>query len=108
MREVLIMATGCYTKTIQQMLLNRLLCVFSLFQYICMFVCVCWRCTAFRVEVQLDRLKQKQKTAVRRALFVDSQQPSLIRSLAVPNGARRCHETKIYLRVSLSLSLSDC
>lgn len=53
---------------------------------------------AFRVEVQLDRLKQKQKTAVRRALFVDSQQPSLIRSLAVPNGARRCHETKIYLR----------
>ncbi|XP_012690438.1 integrin alpha-5-like [Clupea harengus] len=50
----------------------------------------------FRVEVQLDR--QKQKGAVRRALFVDSQQPSLIRSLTVPNGARHCHETKIYLR----------
>ncbi|XP_063065120.1 integrin alpha-5 [Engraulis encrasicolus] len=53
---------------------------------------------AFRVEVQLDRQKQKQKGPVRRALFVDDQQPSLVRTLAVPTGARRCHETKIYLR----------
>ena len=63
-----------------------------------MCVCVCLCPAVFRVEVQLDR--QKQKGAVRRALFVDSQQPSLIRSLTVPNGARHCHETKIYLRVS--------
>uniref|UniRef100_A0AAY4CLT8 Integrin, alpha 5 (fibronectin receptor, alpha polypeptide) n=1 Tax=Denticeps clupeoides TaxID=299321 RepID=A0AAY4CLT8_9TELE len=46
--------------------------------------------------VQLDRLKQKG--AVRRTLFVDSQQPTLQRNVKVPNGARVCHETKIYLR----------
>uniref|UniRef100_A0AAY4CMM6 Integrin alpha-2 domain-containing protein n=1 Tax=Denticeps clupeoides TaxID=299321 RepID=A0AAY4CMM6_9TELE len=45
---------------------------------------------------QLDRLKQKG--AVRRTLFVDSQQPTLQRNVKVPNGARVCHETKIYLR----------
>uniref|UniRef100_A0AAY4CM33 Integrin alpha-2 domain-containing protein n=1 Tax=Denticeps clupeoides TaxID=299321 RepID=A0AAY4CM33_9TELE len=50
----------------------------------------------FHVEVQLDRLKQKG--AVRRTLFVDSQQPTLQRNVKVPNGARVCHETKIYLR----------
>lgn len=53
---------------------------------------------AFRVEVQLDSVKQKQSKAVRRALFLDSQQPSLHRSLVLPKGARRCHETRIYLR----------
>ncbi|XP_036447594.1 integrin alpha-5 isoform X1 [Colossoma macropomum] len=52
----------------------------------------------FNVEVQLDQLKQKQKGAVRRALFLDTQQASLQRNLTVANDARLCHETKIYLR----------
>lgn len=56
----------------------------------------------FNVEVQLDHLKQQQKGAVRRALFLDTQLPSLQRTLTVPNGARVCSDTKIYLRVSLS------
>ncbi|KAK2825121.1 hypothetical protein Q7C36_019048 [Tachysurus vachellii] len=50
----------------------------------------------FNVEVQLDKLKQKG--AVRRALFLDTQQASLQRTLEVPNEAKVCHETKIYLR----------
>ncbi|KAB5546487.1 hypothetical protein PHYPO_G00072620 [Pangasianodon hypophthalmus] len=50
----------------------------------------------FNVEVQLDQLKQKG--AVRRALFLDTQQASLQRKLKVPNEAKVCHETKIYLR----------
>lgn len=67
-------------------------------------VCVCarmpaWTCViVFNVEVQLDQLKQKG--AVRRALFLDTQQASLQRKLKVPNEAKVCHETKIYLRVS--------
>ncbi|XP_065141466.1 integrin alpha-5 [Paramisgurnus dabryanus] len=52
----------------------------------------------FNVEVQLDRLKQQQKGAIRRALFLDTQLPSLQRTLTVPNGARVCSDTKIYLR----------
>ncbi|XP_056588975.1 integrin alpha-5 [Triplophysa dalaica] len=52
----------------------------------------------FNVEVQLDHLKQQQKGAVRRALFLDTQLPSLQRTLTVPNGARVCSDTKIYLR----------
>ncbi|XP_066527001.1 integrin alpha-5 [Hoplias malabaricus] len=52
----------------------------------------------FNVEVQLDRLKQKQKGAVRRALFLETQQASLQRKLRMPNNNRVCHETKIYLR----------
>uniref|UniRef100_A0A8C1L353 Integrin alpha-5-like n=1 Tax=Cyprinus carpio TaxID=7962 RepID=A0A8C1L353_CYPCA len=48
--------------------------------------------------VQLDRLKQQQKGAVRRALFLDSQLPALQRTLTVPNGARVCSDTKIFLR----------
>uniref|UniRef100_A0AAR2L0Y2 Integrin alpha-2 domain-containing protein n=1 Tax=Pygocentrus nattereri TaxID=42514 RepID=A0AAR2L0Y2_PYGNA len=52
----------------------------------------------FNVEVQLDRLKQKQKGVVRRALFLDTQQANLQRNLKVPNNAKFCHETKIYLR----------
>ncbi|XP_062871948.1 integrin alpha-5 [Trichomycterus rosablanca] len=52
----------------------------------------------FNVEVQLDRLKQKQKGAVSRALFLDTQQASLQRKFKVPNDAKVCHETKIYLR----------
>uniref|UniRef100_A0A8C2HG19 Integrin alpha-5-like n=1 Tax=Cyprinus carpio TaxID=7962 RepID=A0A8C2HG19_CYPCA len=58
--------------------------------------CVCF--VEFNVEVQLDRLKQQQKGAVRRALFLDSQLPALQRTLTVPNGARVCSDTKIFLR----------
>uniref|UniRef100_A0A672MUV9 Integrin alpha-5-like n=1 Tax=Sinocyclocheilus grahami TaxID=75366 RepID=A0A672MUV9_SINGR len=46
----------------------------------------------------LDRLKQPQKGAVRRALFLDTQLPALQRTLTVPNGARVCSDTKIFLR----------
>uniref|UniRef100_A0A672MY93 Integrin alpha-5-like n=1 Tax=Sinocyclocheilus grahami TaxID=75366 RepID=A0A672MY93_SINGR len=52
----------------------------------------------FNVEIQLDRLKQPQKGAVRRALFLDTQLPALQRTLTVPNGARVCSDTKIFLR----------
>uniref|UniRef100_A0A8C8CLE4 Integrin alpha-2 domain-containing protein n=1 Tax=Oncorhynchus tshawytscha TaxID=74940 RepID=A0A8C8CLE4_ONCTS len=54
----------------------------------------------FLVEVQLDHLKHMQKGGVKRALFVDSQQAMLQRSVRVRSGERVCHETKIYLRVS--------
>ncbi len=63
-------------------------------------MCVC--VVEFDVEVQLDRLKQQQKGAVRRALFLDTQLPTLQRTLTVPNGARVCSDTKIFLRVSLT------
>ncbi|KAG9330001.1 hypothetical protein JZ751_028286 [Albula glossodonta] len=56
----------------------------------------------FAVEVQLDRLKQKG--AVKRALFVDSQQAVLQKTFRVGNGARICHDTKIYLRFRDKLS----
>uniref|UniRef100_A0A3B3TNQ3 Integrin subunit alpha 5 n=1 Tax=Poecilia latipinna TaxID=48699 RepID=A0A3B3TNQ3_9TELE len=52
----------------------------------------------FLVEVQLDRAKQNQKESVRRALFLESQQPTLLKTLDLTNGQRFCHETKIYLR----------
>ncbi|KAJ4919224.1 hypothetical protein JOQ06_022608, partial [Pogonophryne albipinna] len=52
----------------------------------------------FQVEVQLDSNKHKQKGAVRRALFLDSQLPSLQRSVRVRHGERVCNNTKIYLR----------
>uniref|UniRef100_A0A674BI31 Integrin, alpha 5 (fibronectin receptor, alpha polypeptide) n=1 Tax=Salmo trutta TaxID=8032 RepID=A0A674BI31_SALTR len=54
--------------------------------------------TTIPVEVQLDRLKHKQKGGVKRALFVDSQQTVLTRSVRVRNRERVCHDTKIYLR----------
>lgn len=54
----------------------------------------------FQVEVQLDSQKHKQKGAVKRALFLDSQQPLLQRSLAVRRGENVCKHTKLYLRVS--------
>lgn len=54
----------------------------------------------FQVEVQLDSQKHKQKGAVKRALFLDSQQPLLQRSLAVRRGDNVCKHTKLYLRVS--------
>uniref|UniRef100_A0A3P8UD94 Integrin, alpha 5 (fibronectin receptor, alpha polypeptide) n=1 Tax=Amphiprion percula TaxID=161767 RepID=A0A3P8UD94_AMPPE len=52
----------------------------------------------FQVEVQLDSLKHKQKGAVKRALFLDSQQPLLQKSVRVRHGERVCSHTKIYLR----------
>ncbi|XP_048858451.1 integrin alpha-5-like isoform X2 [Brienomyrus brachyistius] len=52
----------------------------------------------FVVEVQLDTMKQRQKGAVRRALFVDTRQPSMWKRLRLANGARLCQETRIYLR----------
>lgn len=56
----------------------------------------------FNVQVQLDRLKQQQKGAVRRALFLETQLPALQRTLTVPKGTKVCSDTKIYLRVSLT------
>ncbi|MED6274045.1 hypothetical protein CHARACLAT_012508, partial [Characodon lateralis] len=52
----------------------------------------------FVVEVQLDSAKQNQKESVRRALFLESQQPTLVKALNLTNGERFCCETKIYLR----------
>ncbi|XP_037101975.1 integrin alpha-5 [Syngnathus acus] len=52
----------------------------------------------FQVELQLDSQKLKQKGAVRRALFLDSQQPLLQRNIRVRHGERVCNHTKIYLR----------
>lgn len=52
------------------------------------------------MEVQLDSQKHKQKGAVKRALFLDSQQPLLQRSLVVRRGENVCKHTKLYLRVS--------
>lgn len=61
----------------------------------------------FQVEVQLDSHKHKQKGAVKRALFLDSQQPLLQKSVTVRHGERVCDHTKIYLKVSpLSISYS--
>lgn len=76
---------------------------------LCSIVCVCARvcnppcvCGAgFVVEVQLDHLKQTQKESlVRRTLFLDSQQPSLLKTITMANGGRTCHDTRVYLRVS--------
>ncbi|KAM9859985.1 integrin alpha-5-like [Aulostomus maculatus] len=52
----------------------------------------------FVVELQLDSVKQSQKEAVRRTLFLHSQQPSLVKSVSLANGEHWCHDTKIYLR----------
>uniref|UniRef100_A0A8C1ACW3 Integrin, alpha 5 (fibronectin receptor, alpha polypeptide) n=1 Tax=Cyprinus carpio carpio TaxID=630221 RepID=A0A8C1ACW3_CYPCA len=52
----------------------------------------------FNVQVQLDRLKQQQKGAVRRAQFLETQLPALQRTLTVPKGTKVCSDTKIYLR----------
>ncbi|KAM6977225.1 integrin alpha-5 [Aplochiton taeniatus] len=52
----------------------------------------------FQVEVQLDSLKNKQRSAVRRALFRDSQQSVLRRNVRLHFGERVCHDTKVYLR----------
>ncbi|CAB1315481.1 unnamed protein product [Coregonus sp. 'balchen'] len=60
----------------------------------------------FMVEVQLDYLEQKQReSSVRRTLFLDSQQPSLLETITMANGGRTCHDTRIYLRAQIQL---DC
>lgn len=53
----------------------------------------------FQVEVQLDSSKRKQKSPVKRALFLNSQQPVLHRRMVVRHGEQVCNHTKIYLRV---------
>ncbi|XP_054640000.1 integrin alpha-5-like isoform X2 [Dunckerocampus dactyliophorus] len=50
------------------------------------------------VEIQLDKMKHNQKKSVRRTLFLDGQQPSLVKTLQLTNGERLCHDTKMYLR----------
>uniref|UniRef100_A0A3Q1C9D7 Integrin alpha-2 domain-containing protein n=1 Tax=Amphiprion ocellaris TaxID=80972 RepID=A0A3Q1C9D7_AMPOC len=52
----------------------------------------------FVVEVQLDSVKQNQKKSIRRTLFLESQQPSLVKTFSLANGERLCHDSKIYLR----------
>ncbi|XP_032368904.1 integrin alpha-5 [Etheostoma spectabile] len=52
----------------------------------------------FVVEVQLDSVKQNQKESIRRTLFLDNQQPVLLKTLSLTNGKRLCFDTKIYLR----------
>uniref|UniRef100_A0A3B3CN75 Integrin, alpha 5 (fibronectin receptor, alpha polypeptide) n=1 Tax=Oryzias melastigma TaxID=30732 RepID=A0A3B3CN75_ORYME len=64
----------------------------------CLSLHQCLIVSDFNVEVQLDSLKHKQKGAVKRALFLDSQQPLLQRSVRVRRGERLCDHTKIYLR----------
>uniref|UniRef100_A0A8D3BZ69 Integrin alpha-2 domain-containing protein n=1 Tax=Scophthalmus maximus TaxID=52904 RepID=A0A8D3BZ69_SCOMX len=49
-------------------------------------------------HVQLDSMKQNQKESTRRTLFLDSQQPSLVKTFSLTNGERSCHDTMIYLR----------
>lgn len=65
-----------------------------------MLICVYVLCVPdFQVEVQLDSHKHKQKGAVKRALFLDSQLPLLQQSVRVRRGERICNHTTIYLRV---------
>lgn len=52
----------------------------------------------FVVEVQLDSVKQNQKESIRRTLFLDNQQPSMLTTFSLANGERLCRDTKIYLR----------
>uniref|UniRef100_A0AAX7UNE8 Integrin alpha-2 domain-containing protein n=1 Tax=Astatotilapia calliptera TaxID=8154 RepID=A0AAX7UNE8_ASTCA len=50
------------------------------------------------VEVQLDSHKHKQKGAVKRALFLDSQQPLLPMTVRLNHGQQVCQHKRIYLR----------
>ncbi|XP_072305347.1 integrin alpha-5 [Eucyclogobius newberryi] len=52
----------------------------------------------FQVEVQLDSREHKKKSAVKRALFLETQQPRLLKSVRVRQGQRACHHKMIYLR----------
>lgn len=65
---------------------------------VCVFLSVYFQ--GFVVEVQLDSMKQDQKESIRRTLFLDSQQPSLLKTFSLANGERLCYDTEIYLRVS--------
>uniref|UniRef100_A0A7N6F6I8 Integrin alpha-2 domain-containing protein n=1 Tax=Anabas testudineus TaxID=64144 RepID=A0A7N6F6I8_ANATE len=49
-------------------------------------------------RVQLDSVKQSQEESIRRTLFLDSKQPSLLKTFSLANGERLCHDTKAYLR----------
>lgn len=67
-----------------------------------LYVCVCGLLSVFQgftVEVQLDSVKQSQEESIRRTLFLDSKQPSLLKTFSLANGERLCHDTKAYLRV---------
>lgn len=52
----------------------------------------------FQVKVQLDSREHKKKVSVKRALFLDTQQPRLERSVRVRRGQRTCDHKMIYLR----------
>uniref|UniRef100_A0A6Q2YPM8 Integrin alpha-2 domain-containing protein n=1 Tax=Esox lucius TaxID=8010 RepID=A0A6Q2YPM8_ESOLU len=53
----------------------------------------------FLVEVQLDVLKQTQKeSVVRRTLFLESQQPSLLKTVTFAAGGQTCYHADIFLR----------
>uniref|UniRef100_A0A7N8WVC8 Integrin alpha-5-like n=1 Tax=Mastacembelus armatus TaxID=205130 RepID=A0A7N8WVC8_9TELE len=60
-------------------------------------LCVNRKIICFVAEVQLDSVKQTQES-IRRTLFLDNQQPSLVKTFSLANGERLCHETRIYLR----------
>lgn len=69
------------------------------------FMCVYF--LGFVVELQLDSVKQNQKGSIRRTLFLDSQQSSLLKTINLTNGESSCHDAKIYLRVSHSSSPTE-
>lgn len=71
----------------------------SSFFYVCVCLYICVHFQGFVVEVQLDSVKQNQKESIRRTLFLDSQKPSLVKTLNLTIGERSCHEATIYLRV---------
>lgn len=52
----------------------------------------------FQVIVQLDSREHKKKVSVKRALFLESQQPRLQRGVRVRRGQRTCDHKMIYLR----------
>uniref|UniRef100_A0A672ZGT0 Integrin subunit alpha 5 n=1 Tax=Sphaeramia orbicularis TaxID=375764 RepID=A0A672ZGT0_9TELE len=60
-------------------------------------VLLCVLCEGFVVEVQLDSVKQHQKESIRRTVFLETHQPSLVKSFNLTNGQRLCHDAKIYL-----------
>ncbi|XP_035767665.1 integrin alpha-5-like [Neolamprologus brichardi] len=61
----------------------------------------------FVAEVQLDSGKQKQKESIRRTLFLDSQQPSLVKTFNLTNRKPLCHNSNIYLRAQIQLDCGD-
>uniref|UniRef100_A0A7N8Y664 Integrin, alpha 5 (fibronectin receptor, alpha polypeptide) n=1 Tax=Mastacembelus armatus TaxID=205130 RepID=A0A7N8Y664_9TELE len=74
-------------------------CMVTMFSFPTMTLVSCFTSAlSVFVEVQLDSHKHKQKSAVKRALFLDSQQPLLQRNVRVRHGERVCNHTKIYLR----------